>query len=291
MPENQSLTTLVHARAKAGKSLFGASVDKPLVLFDVEMGSQFLPLRKTTWDNPKNPPPKPDGTWDTAVVRVRSWDDARYVLDKLQSGRHWFKGATVDSIQALQNRLITGMVGTRAVEIQEWGEILRELQGFCEQLRDLTTHPQNPMTGICVICPTIFRGPKDAETWQPHLRGQMANTIPYLFDINGFLYTEHVLDKTTKPFKQVETRFLRTRRTTLIEAGERVGGTIPEVFKLDQLTGKREDVARKNRTFQQLKRAVYAESGQRIDAPAATTIPDAPATEENPSTTKESSNA
>ncbi len=282
--EGQTLTAMFHGRAKSGKSNLGASLPKPLLYLDVEMGSHFLPLKSVEWKDSRSPIPKSDGTWDTCVLRVRSWDDARRALEMLTTRAHPFKGVTVDSVAALQNRIIADIAGVQAVEIQEWGEILRLLQSFCENLRDLTQHPKHPLQAVCVICPTKLMGPKDQETWQPHLRGQMSSVIPYLFDLNGFLYTKGKL----VDGKLVETRYLRTRRTEGkggIEAGERVGGTIPEVFELPQITGTREEVIKKNVTFQLLMRRVYANHAVAIAAPASNTVPPPPA--DNPSTINE----
>lgn len=247
---HQTLTALIHGRAKTGKSLMAASLSKPLLYLDVEMGAQFLPMARTVWD-PSTPPPKPDDTWDTAVVRVNDWDQAQRAIDRIQSGAHPFKGVAVDSLQALQNRLIGKIAGTGAVEIQQWGEILRTLQNFVEGLRDMTGHPRWPIMEVLVTCPTSL---KDG-TWGPHLRGQMGITAPYLFDITGYLYVEDQYDKSTNATVQV--RKLRTRRTKDIEAGERVGGKIPAIYTLPMVTGNPDQVRRANTTFRRLRADVY----------------------------------
>ena len=96
---NQSLTMLVHGPSKAGKSLLGASTPAPRLLLDVEAAHRFLPIKSVIWD-PKGPPPVYDGTWDTAVVNVRVWNDALAALSWLQSGKHPFKSAIIDSVMS-----------------------------------------------------------------------------------------------------------------------------------------------------------------------------------------------
>lgn len=248
---HQTLTALVHGRAKTGKSLMAASCSKPLLYLDVEMGAQFLPMARTVWDPFSSPPPRPDKTWDTAVVRCSTWDHAERAISRIQSGGHPFKGVAVDSLQALQNRLIGKIAGTGAVEIQQWGEILRTLQNFVEGLRDMTNHPKWPVMEVLVTCPTSL---KDG-TWGPHLRGQMGTIAPYLFDLTGYLYVEDTYDKNTNSTVQV--RKLRTRRTKDIEAGERVGGKIPAIYTLPMVTGTPTEVRARNTTFRQLRADVY----------------------------------
>lgn len=274
-----SLTGLVHGRAKTGKSMTAASLRKPLLYLDVELGAQFLPMARTVWD-PTRPPPKVDDSWDTAVVRVTSWDAAERAMDYLHTRPHPFKGFSVDSLQALQNRLITLIAGpTAAVEIQQWGEILRRLQNFCENLRDLTNHKQYPILEALVTCPTRFRD----GVWGPYLRGQMGDIGPYLFDITGYLYVEDEYSKARNQVVQV--RKLRTRRTKDIEAGERVGGRIDPIYTLPMVTGTPEEVRRRNTTFQQLRAAVYKQDGGGV-APPVRSEPAPPAAPEvQPATT------
>lgn len=249
----KTLTALVHGRAKTGKSLIAASLIKPLLYLDVELGAQFLPMARTIWD-PRNRIPTMDGSWDTAVVRCTTWDAAEQALDRLRSSAHPFKGISVDSLQALQNRLIAKVAGpTAAVEIQQWGEILRSLQNFAENLRDMTNHPQYPLLEVLVTCPTSFD--KETKMWGPHLRGQMASTAPYLFDLTGYLFVEDEYDRKLK--QTVQVRKLRTRRSKDIEAGERVGGALPPIYTLPMVTGTAAEVRQLNTTFRRLRADVY----------------------------------
>lgn len=258
-----------------------ASLKKPLLYFDVELGAQFLPMAKTVWD-PTRPPPKVDDSWDTAVVRVTSWDAAERAMDYLHTRPHPFKGVSVDSLQALQNRLITMIAGpTAAVEIQQWGEILRRLQNFAENLRDMTNHKQHPILEALVTCPTRLQD----GVWGPYLRGQMGAISPYLFDITGYLYVEDEYSKERGQVVQV--RKLRTRRTKDIEAGERVGGRIAPIYTLPMVTGTAQEVRRRNTTFQQLRAAVYKQEAAAVAPPvrSETPAPDSPEAPKTEATT------
>lgn len=286
----KTLTALIHGPAKVGKSMLGASTPPPRLILDVELGSNFLPVNAHVMGNIRDPWPKPDGSWDTVIVEILSWDDAEYVLNKLQTRPHPFVSVSLDSLAALQNRLIFKVSGTDAVDRQDWGEILRLLQNFCEQLRDMTRHPKYPVDAVVVLCPTVGKeieqsNGKTITHFGPHLRGQISTNSPYIFDVTGYLYTAHERQTGAdgKSIKQVETRYLRTRRLPTIEAGERVQGRIPEVLKLPQISGTPQEVITKNNTFAKLIELVY--KSVNMAPPAATEIavvPEPPAVTPSP---------
>lgn len=273
----KTLTALIHGPAKVGKSTLGASTPAPRLIMDVELGSNFLPVNSYVMTNLRDPWPKLDGTWDTVIAEVMTWDDADYLLGKLQRGRHPFHSVTLDSLAALQQRLIFKVSGTDAPDRQDWGEILRLLQNWCEQLRDLTRHKLYPVDAVCVLCPTVGKeielaNGKTTTHYGPHLRGQLSTNSPYIFDLTGYLYTEHVRSQSAdgRSATTVETRFLRTRRLPTIEAGERVGGRVPEVLRLPTISGTPEEARAKNNTFAKLIDVVY--SSINIAPPATTTV-------------------
>ena len=257
---HRALSMIVHGPSKVGKSLLGASTPPPRVIFDVVSAARFLPLKATIW-NPDNPPPAFDGTWDTAVIPVRSWTDATKGLGWLQQGNHPFKSATIDSVSELQYRYIEHQVGRDQMKIQDWGSALREVGGFIRDLRDLTMHPTKPLEAVLVTAMT--REDQKGVT-RPALQGQLGTQIPYLPDICAYLYVE-------PDENGVETRYLQTRRTKTVEAGERVGGRIPATLKLPQVTGTSlDEIRQKNTTFQKLIDLVFKELAPLVAAPAQT---------------------
>lgn len=262
-----ALSMLVHGPSGAGKSLLAASTPWPRVMLDVEAAARFLPLKAIRWDPSTPPPPPPKITkgepeWDTAVVPVRTWNDALAVLDWLKQGDHPFESATVDSISELQYRYVEKIAGRDTMKIQDWGAALREVGGFSRDMRDLTEHPTNPLAAVVFTAMTK----EDNQGWmRPYLQGQLGAQIPYLFDICAWLYVE--ADETG-----TETRYLQTRRMNFKEAKERVGGRIPAVLKLPQVTGETEDeIRRKNVTFAKMINMVF--KGKGISAPAHTGVP------------------
>jgi|GEM_PF-1808835 len=259
----RALSMLVHGESKVGKSLLGASTPPPRVIFDVESAARFLPLTAVTWES-TDPPPVYDGTWDTAVVPIRTWPDAVRVLDHLKTGKHPFKSATVDSISELQYRYVEHASGRDQMKIQDWGAALREVGGFVRDLRDLTMHPTTPLEAVVL---TAMSKEDQKGVMRPALQGQLGTQIPYLPDVCAYLYTE-------RDAAGIETRFLQTRRFNNKEAGERVGGRIPAVLQLPQVTGTTlGEIKAKNTTFGKIINMVFKELAPLIAAPAQTAVP------------------
>lgn len=258
LSKNQALTMLVHGYSKVGKSLLAASTPPPRLYLDVENASRFLPLVSKEWD-PLDAPPVADGTWDTAIVPVRAWEDATMALDWLKTGEHPFRSVSVDSVSELQYRNVEHIAGRNQVKIQDWGQVLREVGGFVRDLRDLTFHPEHPLDAVCITA--MSRTDKDGIL-RPHLQGQMAAVIPYLLDVCAYLFVD-------TDDKGVEIRRLLTRRRDNKEAGERVGGKIPALMNLMQVNGATDaDVIKKNINFQLIMKKVFAQSGPAVAAPA-----------------------
>lgn len=250
---HKALTMLVHGPSKVGKSLLAASLPKPLLYLDVESASRHLPLRSIVW-NPINPPPEADlKKWDTCVVHVRRWQDVLDALVYLSAGMHPFKGISVDSISELQYRSLEHISGRGQMKIQDWGTVLREVGGFVRDLRDLTMHETKPVSAVLITAMT-----QEREGFsRPYLQGQMKDQIPYLLDVTGYLYIDQYDGK----------RYLRTRRSARVEAGERVNGRIPELLEMPDVSGETAaDVAKVNKTFQQMMKLVFA-AGPAITAP------------------------
>jgi hypothetical protein len=274
---------LVHGLPKVGKSYLGVSLPTPLLYMDVEMVGHLLPVPPAQvglWKDTSRPCPALEPGQTIMRVPIRNSGDADKVIEYLNTGRHPFKGVTLDSLGALQKRVINDAVpDEKAVEIQDWGTILRKMERYCEHLRDLTQHRTKPLQSLLVICPTRYR---EKQGYGPFLRGQIKDGIGYYFDINGYLYIKQRWDPVAK--KQVEERYLRTRRSEGaegIDAGERVGGRVAVDYRLPDVSDPtREGVMRKNRTFELIQRAVFKEDGPavappaRTDRPVTTTVPE-----------------
>lgn len=218
-PVAQGLSFLVHANAKAGKSALAATVPPPRVVLDAESGSFWAHSRKIRWDPTRQPPPRPDGSWDSAMVTVHSASvvDAAYRV--LSSGQHPFNGVVMDSHTEVQQRCMDDLAGGRQLSRDNWGALLRQMNTMTRKFRDLITHPVRPVWGMCFIAGTKW----DDRTrkWRPMIQGQAQDYLPYYVDVLGYI-----------GIAPNGTRHLLIGPNPDYETGERVYGRLPMTMQL-----------------------------------------------------------
>jgi hypothetical protein len=181
------LSILAHGDAGTGKSWFGDSAPAPRLCLDAEGRAKFLPSQPKVYWDPMSEAPPAAGDWQTCVVNLQDFN----VLDKvgqwLRSGQHPFRSVIVDSLMEVQKRLIDGMVGLDQLKTQDWGVVLRRLEALVRSYRDLLLMPGNPVDVVCFLV-----GSKTEEGKQvPLLQGSLRDTLPYYFDVVGFMYVVH----------------------------------------------------------------------------------------------------
>lgn len=208
----QGLSFLVHGMPKAGKSTFADSGPVPRLSLDVEGSSFWTPSRKIYWDPMRQPPPVPDGTWDTAIVLVREARTVMEVYRVLNSGQHPFNSASMDSVTEVQQRVIDDLAKGQQMDRDKWGALLRQVNAMVRAYRDLITHPVHPLWTMTFVAGTHQREGR----WRPMLQGQAQDYLPYYVDVLGYLDAQpngsrHML---IGPHPQFET-------------GERLGGRLP----------------------------------------------------------------
>lgn len=228
---SRSLTIMVHGESKVGKSTFAATAPYPRCMLDVEGGSRFLNIIPRLWNPVTEEPPAADGTWDTAVVPVRTYDDVLRTFQWLQSGKHHFKSLIIDSVSEMQVKCLENIAGRGQVQTQQWGELLRSMGGLLRDLRDLTMHPTTPLDAIVLTAMT--RVGQDGVS-RPYLQGQLAVQVPYFYDVLGYLSVEEFThpDPTQPDYK---VRRMYVERTTQYEAGERVQGRLGSIVEQENL--------------------------------------------------------
>jgi hypothetical protein len=179
-----TLSALVHGEEGVGKSWLGASTPVPRLILDSEGRAKYTPGRKIYWDPRATEPPAYDGTWDTCIVQVLDFDTYELVYRWLRSGQHPFVSATVDSLMEGQKRGIDQIAGVQQMDQQDWGQILRKIEGLVRTWRDLVL-----IEGNSLRCVLFVVGSKSYEgKYQPLLQGQIRDTIAYLLDVVGFMY-------------------------------------------------------------------------------------------------------
>ena len=182
---DRSLTMLIHGHSKSGKSALSVTGPAPRLYLDVESASRFLAIKPIRWDPATEPPPTPDGSWDTAVVPTRDWATVQRAHQWLASGKHPFRSLTVDSISELQQRYIESQVGRNQPTMQVWGSTYREVTGLVRDLRDLTMHPTLPLEAIILTAMTR----QIDGIYRPWCQGQLQTVLPYLLGADaGYLW-------------------------------------------------------------------------------------------------------
>ena len=228
---DRSLTIMVYGESKVGKSSFAVTAPYPRLMLDVEGGHRFLPINIKYWDPLTEEPPLADGTWDTVVVKVNSYDIVIKAFQWLQSGKHQFKSLIIDSISELQVKCMENIAGTEQMKMQQWGELLRHMGALLRDLRDLTMHPTQPLEAV--VLTAMARKGQDG-VYRPYLQGQLAIQAPYFYDILGAITveTEPNPDPLQAPYK---VRRMYVERTPEYEAGERVQGRLGKVVQQQDL--------------------------------------------------------
>lgn len=213
----QGLSFLVHGLPKAGKSNFADSGPAPRVVLDVEGSSYWTPSRKIYWDPMREPPPQPDGSWETAIVLVREARTVMEVYRVLNSGQHPFNSASMDSVTEVQQRVIDDLTGGRPMDRDKWGSLLRNVNQMVRAYRDLITHPVKPLWSMTFVAGTHLKEGR----WRPLVQGGAQDYLPYYVDVLGYLGAER--DGTRLMFIGPHPQF---------ETGERLGGRLPNTMMI-----------------------------------------------------------
>lgn len=194
-----TLTMLIHGESGVGKSWLADTAPAPRLILDAEGRAKYTPSGpKISWDPRSGPPPAADGTWETCVVSVSDFETLSQAYQWLRAGQHQFTSIVIDSLMEAQKRCIDYVAGVQALDQQDWGTLLRQLESLVRSYRDLTLVPDNAASVVLFIV-----GSKDAEnTRRPLLQGQLAVTVPYYLDVVGYLFVAPVQDGAGGTFYQ-----------------------------------------------------------------------------------------
>lgn len=238
-----SLSTLIHAPAKVGKTTLSTTAPPPICVLDAEGGWKFVreagyrsgkPLRRIEWDPRTGPPPRWDGTWDFCHVVVREWGTFVQAFQYLaQPHLHDFRSLILDSITEAQRKLKMNLRGMEQMRIQDWGDLLMHMDMLVRNMRDLVLLPQpNPLQVVVFIAETEM---KDGA-WRPAMQGQIGRALPYWVDICGFLYTERLADENGQATGKLKKLLIGEGVMPTVITGERVQGALPDVVDNPNIT-------------------------------------------------------
>lgn len=234
-----SLSVLVHAASKVGKSTLGSTCPAPICVFDVEGSWRFIrrvgfceagrhnteqcpcpPLRRIEWDPRVEAPPRHDGTWDFCHVIVNDWKTLADGYRWLYTGEHDFRSLAYDSITESQRRLKANLRGVEQMRMQDWGDLLVHMDRMVRGMRDLVLVPNTTLQVVLFIAETRLENGK----WRPYMQGQIGTALPYWMDLVGYLYTDYDNDAHGQPTVKVKKLWIGDHAQ--FEAGERVQGML-----------------------------------------------------------------
>ncbi len=227
-----TLSMLVHASSKVGKSTLSSTAPPPTLVLDAEGGWRFIngagfrgerKIRKRAWNPLTEPVPRHDDTWDAVVVTVKDWATLQRVFVVLTQQQHDFKSLVLDSITEIQRRCKANLRGTEQMRIQDWGDLLTQMDSLIRGFRDLVLL-DNPLQFVMFIAETAM----DEGKWRPAMQGQIKRSLPYWVDICGYLYVDQV--KNEQGETTGKARRLLITPHPLFEAGERVQGVLGDVI-------------------------------------------------------------
>ena len=220
--KTEALSILIHAGAKVGKSTVSSTAPTPVLVLDAEGSWRFIKTRKIHWDPMTQGIPRHDGTWDACIVTITQWAQVQMVFRHLTQSEHDFVSVVIDSITEIQRRLKANLKGTEAMQMQDWGQLLTQMDSTIRAFRDLTMIA-GPTRCVVMIAETR----EDKGKWKPYMQGQIGVSLPYLVDICGYLYVDMAPDDDGQPTRKI--RKLWVGSHPQFEAGERVQGTLGDV--------------------------------------------------------------
>jgi len=192
--ELQTASFLVYGETKHGKSSLLATMPTPCVILDIEGKWQFFqgrpnpnrdgePFRLKLW-NPAEAPPKADGTWDIAIVKVTSAAVLAQTLPWLDRTDHPFVSIGLDSLTVGQEQ---GIEAIRKVDedfrIQDWGAIRRRVLSDTSRIMTRVSDPSNPLRVFAATAHSVFKDGKH----RPAMQGGIQGRLPFSFDAIVFM--------------------------------------------------------------------------------------------------------
>ena len=214
--DRKTMSMVLHGESGTGKSWLGDTVPAPRLILDVEGRAHHTPSQpKVYWDpRTQAPPAAPtaEAPWETCVVDVFDFNLLSVVYQWLRSGEHPFKSVVVDSLMEAQKRWMDGNVGPQSpLKTQDWGAVLRALESFVRDLRDLLKVPAAHVDVAVIICGSIT---DDTGRARPLLQGQLKNTLPYFVDVVGYLSMMQVGDQLQRVLQLGPTQYAVAKEGT-----------------------------------------------------------------------------
>lgn len=182
-----TLNALIIGPSGHGKSWLASTTPPPRLIVDLEGRAKYTPngRQATDWDGVSDPMQLAKSPTRTYILRAQTLAQLDTARQWLRSGKHPFKSVSVDSLMEAQIRLAEQIrPGLQSLRLQDFGDLLRQMQVFVREVRDMT---DEPATGV--RCAVFIAGAKrdDDGFIRPLMQGQIARNIPYWMDVVGYL--------------------------------------------------------------------------------------------------------
>lgn len=195
------LALLVHGGPGTGKSTLANTAPGPRLWLDTEAAGEYLTGKVITWNDLGT---LPDGIDENTTVIVNVIGDQsmaifQSVYQWLVTGKHPFRSVIVDSLTALQKRVVDKQSPVGGGD-PDYVTIARVFDRMVRELKDMKVHQTNPLDAVVFICETEQKiNDKIVGPFQPGLIGKAGASVAHIPDVCGF--TQLHFDEEGKPYQ------------------------------------------------------------------------------------------
>lgn len=190
------LRSVIYGQSGVGKSTLVETMPGPRLILDSEGGADWLEKPTIEWKNVNEAPPQagPEGAGKdyNVVLFIDNWATFEMAEQWLQSGQHNFKSLGLDSLTDIQKRC-KDSITSGSFDQAAWGSLLSKMDTLLRRIRDLTKHKTNPL--LCITITALVRE-NSAGLLCPRIQGGMADELPGLFDLVGYMRPAATVNET-----------------------------------------------------------------------------------------------
>jgi len=165
-PSSHRLKCLVYGASGVGKTRFGATAPKPVFL-SAEAG-----LLSTA------------GNETISYAIIKTLDQLKEAYNELAKGDHGYETVVIDSITEMNSIIKEGIEKSkgRAMQLQDWGTLAKEIRGILRQFRNLDMHV------IFIAQEELQKDDQMVIKIVPSLNGKATTEIAYYMDTVGYMF-------------------------------------------------------------------------------------------------------
>lgn len=191
-PTTHKVKAVVYGASGSGKTVLGGTAPNPI--FASAEGGLLSIADK-----------------EPAFVEIKTLNDLKSLLAYLQKEKHDFETVVIDSISEINDiiKMDIERKNGRAMQLQDWGTLAKEIKAIFRGFRDL------PMHVLFIAQETSEKDEDVVVKIVPSLNGKAATEIAYFMDIVGYIYIEKATGE-RKIVTLPSSKLLTKDRTNLI---------------------------------------------------------------------------